>query len=99
MIIFHLFTFTLFGGSKGKIKLLLIVGTGVLDGPFAHKRQTKRREQAARPTNKIHAYLINRIIFVGRGDSRIARSTSKRHLRRVILEWSVSETKDLAEVK
>ena len=53
MIIFHLFTFTLFGGSKGKIKLLLIVGTGVLDGPFAHKRQTKRREQAAALRTKI----------------------------------------------
>ena len=33
----------------------------------------KRDVEAPSPTNKIHAYIINRIIFVGRGDSRIAR--------------------------
>ena len=69
------------------------------DRPLRANFDCGRVVEAPTPMNKINAYIINRIIFVGRGDSRIARSTSKRPLRRVILEWSVSETKDLAEVK
>ena len=58
------------------------------DRPLRAKFDCGRDVEAPSPTSKINAYIINRIIFVGRGDSRIARSISKRHLRRVILERS-----------